>query len=64
MHKMRIERFFRNLSLDELRSRTGIDQGKLSRIERGYVKPKEDEKKKLAKALNVKVEDIFIEVAK
>ena len=44
MHPMRVKRFFRGMSLDELGSRTGIDQGKLSRIERDYIKPKKNEK--------------------
>ena len=59
MHPMRVKRFFKGISLDELGARVGIDQGKLSRAERGYATLTEDEKKRLADALNIAVEEIF-----
>lgn len=52
-------RFFKSLNQWDISLRTGIPQSRLSLIERNYVNPKEDEKKKIAKALNCKVEDIF-----
>jgi DNA-binding XRE family transcriptional regulator len=52
-------RFFKSLNQWDISLRTGIPQSRLSLIERNYVDPKEDEKKKIAKALNCKVEDIF-----
>ena len=52
-------RFFKGLNQWDISIKTGIPQSKLSLIERGYVNPKEHEKKKIAKALNCKVEEIF-----
>ena len=54
-------RFFRGLNQWDISIKTGIPQSKLSLIERGYVDPKEDEKKQIAKALGCKVADIFPE---
>ena len=54
-------RFFKGLNQWDISVKTGIPQSKLSLIERGYIKPREDEKKKIAKALNCKVTDIFPE---
>jgi len=56
---MRMERFLKNISLDELGLKTGIDQAKLSRIERGYKIPKDEEKTKIASVLNCTTEKIF-----
>ena len=39
--------------------KTGVHQSRISLIERGLVKPREEEKKKLAKELGVKVEELF-----
>ena len=56
---LRERRFFGELSIYDLSQKTGIDPAKISLIERGYKTPREDEKKKIAKALNCKVTDIF-----
>ena len=56
---LREARFFKGLNQWDISFKTGIPQSKLSLIERGYVDPRKDEKKKIAKALNCKVEDIF-----
>jgi len=56
---LREARFFKGLNQWDISVKTGIPQSKLSLIERGYVDPKEEEKKKIAKALGCKVEDIF-----
>jgi len=57
-------RFFKGLTQWDIAIKTGISQPTLSLIERGYVTPKEQEKKKIARALNCKVTDIFPEAAR
>ena len=42
-----------------MRIATGIHQSKISMIENGLIEPREDEKKRLAKALGVRVEEIW-----
>jgi hypothetical protein len=37
----------------------GISEAKFSKIIRGWVEPKEEEKKKIAAVLNCRVEDFF-----
>jgi len=59
MHPMRVQRFFKGLSLDELQFRTAINQGRLSRIERGFAVAKDHEKELIARALGVQVKEIF-----
>ncbi len=56
---LREARFFKGLNQWDISIKTGIPQSKLSLIERGYIDPKEDEKKRIAKVLGHKVEDIF-----
>jgi transcriptional regulator with XRE-family HTH domain len=58
---LREARFFKGLNQWDISVKTGIPQSKLSLIERGYVDPREDEKKKIAKALGCKAIDIFQE---
>lgn len=58
---LRKRRFFGELSIYDLSQKTGIDPAKISLIERGYKFPRKDEKKKIAKALDCKVTDIFSE---
>jgi DNA-binding XRE family transcriptional regulator len=43
----------------DLRKKTGIHQSRISLIERGYINPSRMEKRKIAKALGCKVEEIF-----
>lgn len=54
-------RFFKGLNQWDISLKTGIPQSKLSLIERGYIDPREDEKRKIAKALGCKVTNIFPE---
>ena len=50
---LREARFKRNLTQFDLRLKTGISQTKISHFERGYLKPREDEKIRIVKALGV-----------
>jgi len=52
-------RFHRRTSQWDISVKTGIPQSKLSLIENGYVVPKDEEKEKIATALNCSVEEIF-----
>lgn len=56
---LREKRFFSELSIYDLSQRTGIDPARISLIERGYKVPREDEKKKIAQALDCQVKEIF-----
>ena len=56
---LRRERILRQLSLYDIRSKTGIAVSKLSLVERGIERPTEDEKKRLAKALGLQPSDIW-----
>jgi transcriptional regulator with XRE-family HTH domain len=56
---LRRERILRQLSLYDVRERTGISVSKLSLIERGIEPPSEEDKKRLAQALGVGVQDLF-----
>lgn len=60
---LRRERLLRQLSLYDLRAKTGIGVSKLSLVERGIENPREDEKIRLARALGVQVREIFQEEA-
>jgi len=57
--RMREKRFYAQLSIYEMSKKTGIDPGRISLIERGYKVPRDDEKHKIAKALSVRVEELF-----
>ena len=54
-------RFFKGLTQWDIAIKTGISQPTLSLFERGYKTPKDDEKKRIARALGCKVTDIFPE---
>lgn len=56
--RLREVKFIKGYTLFDLRLITGIHQSKLSLIERGYLQPTDDEKKKLAEALKTKPERI------
>ena len=56
---LREARFFKGLTQWDIAIKTGISQPTLSLFERGYKIPKEDEKKRIAKALGCKVRDVF-----
>lgn len=47
----------RSLALD-----VGIHENRISNIIKGYVNPKEDEKKKIARVLDCQVDDIFPQI--
>ena len=59
MNRLREIRFFKEITQPLLSLKTGIHQSRLSLIENGLVVPSEEEKKRLAKALRHKVDDIF-----
>jgi len=56
---LREARFFKGLNQWDISVKTGIPQSKLSLIERGYIDPKEEEKRKIAKVLGCKVTEVF-----
>lgn len=58
-NKIREARFFAGMIQDELHLKTGLSQAKISRIERGYIKPTKEDKRLIAKALKKSVRDIF-----
>ena len=62
MNRMREIRVVKRVTQFQLRLLTGIHQSKISMIENDLVSPRQDEKARLAKALHVKVEEIFPEV--
>jgi transcriptional regulator with XRE-family HTH domain len=64
MNRLREFRVVRQITQFQLRLQTGIHQSKISFIENGLISPREDEKKKLAKALGVRVAEIFPEGSK
>ncbi|MEA1963708.1 MAG: helix-turn-helix transcriptional regulator [Candidatus Aerophobetes bacterium] len=57
--RLKVFRFIKGKSQDEISHEVGISQSKLSRIERGYIVPSEEEKKSIAKALEMTVEELF-----
>jgi transcriptional regulator with XRE-family HTH domain len=59
MNKLRETRAARRVTQFQLRVATGIHQSKISMIENGLLKPREEEKKKLSKALGGRPEEIF-----
>ena len=54
-------RFMKNFTQYDLMAKTGIHQSVISQIERGYYAPNEGQKKKLAKALNCRMSEVFSE---
>ena len=56
---LREARFFKGLNQYDIALRTSISQSRISLIERGYLKPKDGEKEKIAKALDCQAADIF-----
>ncbi len=61
MNSLRKTRFFKNVSQHKLSFLAGVHQSRISLIENGLVEPRGDEKRKLAKALGVLVEEIWSE---
>lgn len=56
---LKTARFHQNISQWELSRRTGIRQSDISLFENGYKAPKDEEKEKIADALNCSIEDVF-----
>ncbi len=56
--KLREARFKKNLTQWDIVLPSGIPQSKFSLIERGYIKPSEEEKRQIAKVLKVKTNEI------
>jgi len=52
-------RALKEMSQFQLRIATGIHASKISLLESGYVEPREEEKKSLAKALKTPVKTLF-----
>ncbi len=59
MNRLREIRVVKRVTQFQLRIATGIHQSKISLIENGLVEPKEDEKKRFAKTLGVRPEEIW-----
>jgi len=59
MNRLRERRVVKRITQFQLRISTGIHQSKISMIADGLIDPREDEKKKLSKAVGVGVEEIF-----
>lgn len=49
-------RFKKDMTQFDLRLLTGIHQSRISCIERGYVKPRDDEKEKIESALGLRID--------
>ena len=59
MNRLREKRVIKRITQFQLRIATGIHQSKISMIENGLIEAREDEKKRLAKALGVRTEEIW-----
>jgi transcriptional regulator with XRE-family HTH domain len=59
MNRLREVRVVKRITQFQLRLCTGIHQSKVSMIENGLVEPREDEKKRLEKALHVMPEQLW-----
>ena len=59
MNRLREVRVTTRITQFQLRIQTGIHQSKISLIENGLIIPGEDEKRKLARALGMRPEEIF-----
>ena len=60
-NKLKEARFFSGKPQIQLWLKTGIHYSTISRIECGYVKPSEEQKKKMSNVLGVKVDWLFPE---
>jgi len=58
-NKLYETRVLRRISQYVIALKSGIQQSRISLIQNELVTPKEGEKQKIAKALNLEVEDIF-----
>ena len=60
-NKIKVLRALRNLTQDQIAKELRCDHSKISRIERGYIQPKPEEKQKIADLLEVSPGEIFEE---
>lgn len=60
-NRLKEARFFKRIPQIQLWLTTGIHYSTISRIECGYIKPSEEQKDKLAEALRVKKDWLFLE---
>jgi len=60
-NNMRYLRFLSQKSQEQLAIEAGLSQAQISRIERGYIKPKKEDKKILSVILGFAVEALFPE---
>jgi len=58
-NRLKEARFFANKGQWQLMLETGIHASTISRIERGYINPNQEQKELLSKALNKSIEWIF-----
>ena len=61
MNKLKVSRFLKGMTQDELFIKTGIHQSRISRIENDFIKPTSKEKELIAKALRATPEELFRE---
>jgi len=61
MSKLKETRFFKGMNQYQLANLAQVHQSRISLIEKGYAKPRPGEKVRLARALGVKVEDLWSE---
>lgn len=59
MNRLRVIRAEKRITQFQLRLSTGIHQSKISLIENEFVTPREEEKERLAKALHVRMQEIW-----
>ena len=59
-NRVREVRVVKRITQFQLRIATGIHQSKISMIENDLVEPREDEKKRLARALGVPIRELFL----
>lgn len=59
MNKLRDIRVIKRVTQFQLRLLSGIHQSRISLIENGLIEPREDEKQRVAKALQVMPEEIW-----
>jgi transcriptional regulator with XRE-family HTH domain len=61
MNRLKAVRFLCQMSQDRLAQLVKIDRSKISRFECGYIKPRDDERKKIAEVLKEKEDVLFPE---
>jgi len=59
MNRLREVRVVKRVTQFQLRLETGIHQSKISLLENGLMQPRDDEKKRLSKALGATPQELF-----